>query len=499
MTDEADDETVTPSLRSITRGASLSIAGRILSNGLGFVINLLLTRGLDAGLYGIFAYGNTLMSIVSIFARLGSGKSILRFLPEYEETPALRNGVLGLAYLTALIASVVMGAVLYFVAPLVTEYTLDNPLLTDVLRILAIVLPFNTLSNLTNSVFRGLERLEYQIFLSSIVSPITRILFIGAALLLGYSLLGVVTAIAIGGVVVFGVALLVLFARTDLRPGLDQSYGQSREFYNFSLPLTLKDLGSFLYNRVDILMVGFFLAESSVGIYKIAIVISTMLVIPLGAFNQLFPPVASRLYSNDEMSELESVYSIVTRWTFTVALLPALGAILYRTEVLAIFGPEFTAGGWVLVLFALAQLTNCAVGPSGFMLMMTDHQYINLANQWTLGVLNAILNYVFILEFGLIGAAVATASVLAGINLLRVVEVWYTERLFPYSWKFWKPVGAAAGAGIVMAICQLFAAGFALLIIGGGSGALAFVGILYILGIEEDDREFFEGAIADMK
>jgi len=499
MTDGAEDETVTLSLRSITRGASLSIAGRVLSNGLGFVINLLLTRGLGAGLYGVYAYGSTLMSIVSIFARLGSGKSILRFLPEYEEKPVLRNSVLGLAYLTALIASIVMGAVLFFVAPFITQYTLDNPLLTGVFRILAIVLPFNTLSNLTNSVFRGIERLEYQIFVSNIVSPITRILFIGVALLLGYSLLGVISAIAIAGVVVLGVALLVLVTRTSLQPGLNRSYEQSQEFYNFSLPLTLKDLGSFLYNRVDILMVGFFLAESSVGIYKIAIVISTMLVIPLGAFNQLFPPVASRLYSNREMAELESVYSIVTRWTFTVALLPALGAILFRTEVLAIFGEEFTAGGLVLVLFAFAQLTNCAVGPSGFVLMMTDHQYLNLANQWTLGVLNAVLNYVFILKFGLIGAAVATASVLAGINVLRVVEVWCTERLFPYSWKFWKPTGAGIGAGLVMAGCQLFATDFTLLIIGGGSGALAYVGILYMLGIEDNDREFFEEAIADMK
>lgn len=495
---ETQDDTVTISLRSITRGATLSIIGQSLSKALGFVLNLILTRGLGPGLYGVYIYGNTLISIISILARLGSGKSILRFIPQYEESPALRNGMLGLAYLTALTASIIMALALFYFAPVISTYTLDNALLIDVLRILAIVLPFNTLSNLTNNVFRGIERLEYQIIVSDVISPITRILFVGIALILGYSIVGVVTAIAIGGVVILVVALLVLFTCTDLRPSLDQSYEQSREFYNFSLPLTLKDLGGVLYSRVDILMVGFFLAENTVGIYKVAIVISSMLIIPLGAFNQLFPPVASRLYSNGEMGELNSVYSIVTRWTFTIALLPALGALLYRTEILSVFGEGFSSGGLVLFLFAIAQLTNCAVGPSGYVLMMTDHQYLTLVNQWTLGVLNTVLNYIFILEFGLIGAAVATAGVLAGINVLRVVEVWYIERLFPYSTKFWKPIAAGVGAAIVMRVCQQIFNDYILLVVGGFTGALTFVILIYLFGIEADDRDFFHEVINDI-
>lgn len=497
MTNDDQSDTVMLSLQSITRGAGLFFIGSIISNALSLFINLFLTRGLGPSLYGIYAYGNTIISIILSISLLGTGKSILRFLPEYEKTTAKQNAVLGLAYLTALISSIIMGLVLYSIAPFITKLTLENPILTDVLRILALILPFNTLANLTNSVFRGIERLEYQVAIDNIVLPSVRILFIGAALLLGYSLIGVMIAVAAATVFVFMVAILALLTKTDLRPKITKPYNQKRRFYNFSLPLTLRDMGSILYNRVDILMVGFFLADSSVGIYKIAIVLATVLVIPLGGFNQIFVPVASRLYSKNEMEELELVFAIVTRWTLTLAFVPALGMIIYRREVLTFFGDEFTTGGTVLLLVAIAQLTNIATGPNDSVLMMTNHQYMTLANQWAIGILNAVFNYIFILQFGLIGAALATASVLAGMNIIRMGELWYLERLFPYSFEFWKPLTAAIGSGLVMVSWGFVANGYALIIVGGSSGLLTYVVLLYLFGIETNDREFFEKILAD--
>lgn len=491
MSNDNQSDIVIFSLQSIIHGAGLHFIGNIISNIIGLFINIFLTRGLGPDLYGVYAYGNTLLVIVSNFSRLGTGKSILRFLPEYKESTIQQNAVLGLAYLTVLASSVVIGIILYTVAPLITEFTLGNRLLTDVLRILALVLPFNTLANLTNSVFRAIEQLKFQIVIDNILSPLVRLLSIGMALFLGYSLIGITVAVAITAVLVFIVAILTLLTNTEIRPNITTPYKQKRRFYNFSLPLTLRDMGSILYNRVDILMVGFFLSGSSVGIYKIAIVLATLFVIPLAGFNQIFVPVASRLYSNNEMEELESVFAIVTRWALTTALVPALGLIIYRNEVLRIFGDEFAAGSTVLFLVAISQLTNVASGPNDSVLMMTDHHYVTLANQWAIGILNTVFNYIFILRFGLIGAALATASVLAGMNVLRMVEIWHLERLSPYSSKYWKPIIAALGAGLIMISCKLVLNNYILLITGSCLGSLTYIGLLYLFGIESNDCKLF--------
>jgi O-antigen/teichoic acid export membrane protein len=287
------------------------------------------------------------------------------------------------------------------------------------------------------------------------------------------------------------IALVLLGHQTDLKPQLGNSLERSGEFYNFSIPLAFKNIGTFLYSRIDWLMIGLFLTQSNVGIYKVALILSSLIVMPLTAFNQLFPPVASRLYSSDKTAELQAVYQTVTRWTLTVALVPALGILIYRRQLLGVFGTEFTAGASVLVLLTVAKLTNCAVGPCGYVLMMTEHQYLNLINQWVLGILNAVLNYVLIVNYGFIGAAIATASVLAGINILRVVEVWYTEQLLPYSKAYWKPVAASIGAASVMFGWQFVLSNYVLLFVGGTTGFLTFAILLFAFGIEETDRDFF--------
>ena len=479
------------SLRSITDGASLFFGGKVLSNGLGFVFNLILTRVLGATLYGVYTYANTITGFFVVFARLGTGKSLLRFIPSSSDEPARQNWVTSLAYLTALLGSVVIGTALFALAPIINTLTLEEPLLVDVLRILAIVLPFNTLSNLTNSVFRATEQLEYQIIITNVLKPIIRILAVLSAFALGYSLIGAVAALAIGGVLTFGIAISLLYSKTDIHPTGKRSRGSISEFYNFSLPLTLKDLGQKLYTRVDILMVGFFLSGSVVGVYRVSILLVTFLTLPLSGINQLFPPIASGLYSNGKIDELESIYKIVTRWVFTVVIPAALVLTVYNSEVLRIFGDDFSGGGLVLLFFGIAQLTNCAVGPSGLLLMMTNHQYLNLVNQWVLGVLNVVLNYVLILEFGFIGVAVATAGTLTVINIVRVIEVWYVEGMTPYSKKYWKPIVAGLSSILVLLGWRSFLSGYPLLIVGAATGALVFVATLYLLGIEQEDKDFY--------
>lgn len=496
MSPPADDDTQS-ALESITRGASLFLLGRIVAQGLTFGFNLLLTRALGAALYGIYAYAATLLSFAVILARAGTGQSLLRFVPANADNPSRQNAYVGLAYLTALVGSLIVGAALYLLAPRISAVTLESAVFVDVLRIFALVLPFNTLIKLTNAVFRALEALEYQVFVADLLQPLTNIAAVGAALLVGYSLLGVVGAIALGAVLVTIVSFTLLYTRTSLTPRFEPGRGSTDYggFYNYSLPLTLKDLGSILYTRVDVLMVGVLLTGTAVGIYRVSVLVAGLLVLPLTAFNQLFPPVASRLYTRGQTTQLKSVYETVTRWTLALAIPPALVLGLYSAEVLAIFGSEFPAGATVLTLFAIGQLTNCAVGPSGFLLMMTDHQYLNLLNQWSLGVLNVVLNYVLILEFGFIGAALATVGVLVLINGLRLGEVWYTERLHPYSKAFWKPVVAGVGAGGVMAMVDGVFSGFSLLVVGATIGGIVFLTLLFTFGIEERDRVFYRETI----
>ncbi|NHN46222.1 flippase [Halostella sp. JP-L12] len=492
MVDDRDEDSSLASLASVVHGAGLFLLGKGFSNAVRLITNILLTRFLGVSLYGIYAYLNVVFSLFTVFTRLGGDKSILRFVPEYEDQPKKRQAIVTIAYGTSIISSSVIAVLVYVSAPIISAYTLEDPVFVGVLRITAIVIPFNTIAMITFAIFKGIERMDYNVGVSSVARPLFRLLFLGGAVVLGASIYGVVAALVVSSFVTMTVALAVLKSKTTLGKPAHPTKAEIKRYYDFSLPLTFNQIGNFLYNRVDILMVGFFLSSSAVGIYNVAVAVSSILSLPLAGFNQLFPSIASRLYHNGQHSELESVYASVTRMTFTIALLPAIAAVVYAPSILTVFGEKFVQGDLVLVLFVLAQLTNCAVGPSGYVLMMSDHQYLTLFNQISSGVFNVFLNYVLITNFGFIGAAVATATVLVIINLIRVFEVWYLENYLPYDRKYLKPILAGVVAGAVMHGISYHLNQYLLIGVGGAAGTASFIATLVYLGIESEDVELLK-------
>jgi O-antigen/teichoic acid export membrane protein len=414
---------------------------------------------------------------------------MLRYLPEYEDNLRMQNAMLTIACLTSVGASVIVAIILYWFAPLISRFTIDEPLFIEVIRVGAIVLPFNTLSKTLLAVFKAIDRMDYNVATSSVAQPLFRLLFVGGAVVIGYSVVGAIAGFVVAGILTFLTALIILVERTDLGRIEQPSRLEAKQYYDFSAPLTFTQLGSFFYNRIDLLMVGILLSSAAVGIYRVGILVAGVLALPLMAFNQLFPPVASRLYQKGKISELKSVYSVVTRWIFTISLFPGIGAILYSSEVLAVFGEDFSKGAFILTLFTFAQLTNCLVGPGGYLLMMTDHQYLTMVNQLSSGGLNAIFNYVLIVTYGLPGAAVATATVLAGINVARVLQIWYLEGFFPYDLSYAKPLLAGAVSAGVMASVSGFASGYVLIVVGGVLGAGGFAAALAAFGLEEEEKD----------
>lgn len=474
---------------TIVRGASVFGIGQVVSQGFGFLANLLLTNALGASVYGVYIFGIRIVSLSSMFAGLGSKNALLRYIPKYSNDPSRQNQTVSLVVLSSATGSVLLSIGIYISAPIINSLTLENPLFVQVLRILAIILPFRTLSSIVMNVFRGLELLEYRELLASIIQPSLRIGAIGIAILIGASAIGIIAALVVTAGLLVVISFSLLISRTSIRPALGFDIEEATEYFSYSLPLTAAQAGSLIYNQIDIFMVGFFLSSTAVGIYGIAVVIAGILVLPLTAVNQLFPPVASDLYEQNKYDELRGIYQTSARWTFTVSLFLTVAVIIYRRELLRLFGEEFIAGTTVISLFAIGKLTNASVGPSGFVLMMTDHQYVNLTNQWVAGGLNVILNYIFILQFGIVGAALGTATTETLLNLTRIIEVWWFEGIHPYSWRFLKPTIAGLAAGAVMYGTGYVLNGFVLMILGGGIGGAVFLSLLVALGLEQTDHQ----------
>ena len=484
---EPTDDEVIDRLESVSHGAVVATGSLSAQKTLLFLTNFALTQGLTAALYGVYAFGRRISGILMLFGPLGGMAALVRYLPA-ADTEARQDRVFGLACGTALVASLTFGAVVFLLADAINAATLDHPTLPLVLRLFAVLVPFDVAIRLASTVFRALGKIEYHLAVTLILRPAARLVGIVAALAAGTGAVGVVAAFVAMTAVVAVLTAWLLTSRTPVRPSMGASRAEAREFINYAGPNALSKVGSLFQNRIDVLLVGFFLTAQAAGVYNLALFLMSLLAVPLFAFNQLLPPIVSELYSEGEVEMVNEVYGAVTRLIVTLTAPIAVVTFVYRVELLAVFGDAYTTGSLVLGVFVVGRVIGNGAGATGWLLLMTDHQYVSAANNWLLGVVNLGLSYLLVLEFGLVGAALGTASSLAVVNAFRVAELWYLEGIQPYDRAFCKPLVAAGATVAVGSQLDRFLAGVPLLGFGAVVTVGVFVGVLVALGLEPADR-----------
>ena len=98
--------------------------------------------------------------------------------------------------------------------------------------------------------------------------------------------------------------------------------------------------------------------------------------------------------------------------------------LLIAPFALAIYGPEYLVGLPALRILILAQLISAICGPVAILLQMTDNQGIFQIIFLCSTTINVILNLIWIPDYGITGAALAT---LISTTLWNILSVWYAK------------------------------------------------------------------------
>jgi O-antigen/teichoic acid export membrane protein len=489
MSESEDDAPVLSLVKSVSGGAIKYLTTTSFSRGAGFLFTILLTQSFGAGVYGLYAFGTSVISILRNFADLGADMAIVRFVTEFEDDPNQQGVMVLLSYVNGVGGGIILATVLILTGPAINRLTVDNPQFPAILSVLAIILVLNNIQEILYAHFRATDLLNVKLLLNDILFPLLKLLLTAAVVYLGYSILGVIGVIVVAMVVVLVTGFYLLVQLADITLVIPSSTSTIRKFYNYSLPLTTGNIGSIMFQQSDILILGLVLNSSAVGIYKVAFLVGGIMALPVSGVAQLFPPIASRLYSSGEKERLNNLFSIVTRWLFALSLFSGTFIYAYRVEILSLFGEEFGEGALILLFIIGMQVTSNATGPSGSLLMMTDHQYIRAANQWIFGICNIVLTYVLVMEYGIVGAAIGTFVVNGALSATRMFELWKLEGFFPYSKAFAKPVVAAIVTGVAIHRVSTTTSGLVGLFFGGVVGVVVFGGAQYILGLEEEETD----------
>ena len=176
-------------------------------------------------------------------------------------------------------------------------------------------------------------------------------------------------------------------------------------------------------NWTDTLMIGYYLTEDEVGIYRLAFKVAALVTFAQFAINSIAAPMFSSFKAKGDMTGLRRMVRNIGYLNVLISGPIFISILLFPNLVLEFFGDEFSKGSEPLIILAVGSVINALCGPVMYLLNMTGKEKAARNIIIVASVLNVVLNLTFIPTYGLIGAAYATSISTVIWNALAVVQI----------------------------------------------------------------------------
>lgn len=206
--------------------------------------------------------------------------------------------------------------------------------------------------------------------------------------------------------------------------------------------------------NIDQVMLAAMLTDGleKVAYYAVAMFLASVIMVPSRAMVQPAQPLIAEAWRRRDHAHIARLY---TRSTTLLLAMGGFMALCICTNVPAIYSfmkPEYAAAGRVLVVLCIANLVNLAGGLGGS-IIGTSRSYLFDASSGLLYLgLNVVLDYIFILRWGMDGVAWSTLAAMAVVTAWRVSFLHRRFGFWPYDGRALLFCALAAGLAALVVL-----------------------------------------------
>ncbi len=452
-----------PSARKHLRGSVLLLTGRCFALLINLAVQVITVRYLSKEDFGAFAFGVSMIALVTNLSALGLPKSLARFVPIYlergETSTALGavlvvvGSALGLGMASV---SLVFGLV-YFAGP----PSWLEPEAVSLLLILIVLAPVESLDRILESLYAASGQVRSIFIRRHLLGPGAKLVAAGAVVGLGGSVWWMAILYVLAGVlgVLFYLSCWRRLSELFVRPEGDQAdRGLTfpiREIFAYSLPLYTSQVGFVMRTSLIALILQWFADGVAVAEFRAVFPFARLNEVVMGSFAIMFMPVASRLFARHQHDELNELYWRSSTWILTLSFPIFVVTGLFAPWVTPwILGESYASSGWILALLTSAFFVDSTLGFN----LLTLRVY---AKVWHIATIETIsicfclgLCAMLVPRHGAWGAAIAVAVSTLVQNFAAQWIMWLTTGIGTMSWKYLKFYLQAAGTVALIAVVQ---------------------------------------------
>lgn len=452
-------------LKTIVKGAGISLFGGIFGRALGYLARVIMARYLGPGEYGLFSLAISVFGVVAIFVMLGLPVGIVRFVSEAREDNEKVRSIVKTSVITVVFISIIVSIVMFYLSDFMFLRFFGTQRVSPLFHILLISLPFSALAIILESVAVAYQKISYRMYAEEIVKNIVRILLMTLFFYLGYDVIASVIGYTAGVVASAFAAFYFIHKKlVNMRGKWSYDRKVARNIISYSWPLALSTFLLSIVIQLDTIMMGHFLSERDVGLYNAALPTAQIVIMVPAAIGSLLLSTMTTLYTSGKIKETESIYKSVTKWLFAFTIPITLLLVIFSREIiLAFFGVNYIDGSLSLRILAVGIMVSGVFYPSNDIINMLKKTKIQLYAAAASLFITVSLNYMLIPKFGLSGAATATSLSLIFLSIFLLFFSHRYSGLNPLGKGIAKPfVSCIVPVGIVYAIKPFVSGAFSL-------------------------------------
>ncbi|CAN5618201.1 hypothetical protein BH10ACT1_BH10ACT1_35810 [soil metagenome] len=419
----------------VARGGAANLIGAVVYGLSGFVLLIVLNRGIGVPAAGIVVVAIAIFNIVTVIAGIGTSTGLVRTISALratghaEEIPA----AIRIALVPVAVLSLAVTAGLWIGAPSLADIFANGRRVdevTDVLRAMVVFVPFATLHAVVVQATRGFDTMLPQVLIEKIARSLSLPIVAGGAAAIGMGPRGVGAAWAASNVPALALSSLSLYRRVHRAvessgaARAPATRAMSRTFWAYTGPRAVAQASNVVINWFDTVLVGAILSTTAAGIYASG----TRYLLPglfaADALVQVISPRLSGLLAVARKAEASALVQIVGGWQVAVMWPVYLITLLFPTPLLEVFGDEVVQARGALIALSIAMLVSTPTGPSGAVILMAGRSRQAMFDTLVVLVVNIGGNLIFVPRHGLTAAGIVWG---ASIVVAEVLHTWQTN------------------------------------------------------------------------
>ncbi len=458
---------------------------------LGFLISgLFLPRLLTTGENGLLKLLIAYSTLFAQFGTLGFTNATGRLFAYFRDKSKNHHGFLLLTVLVVLVGFVLTMVLYIALKDYIIEKNMENAeLFTQYIGFLIPLIFFTLLFLIFDTYLKMLFQSVTGTFYKEFIQRILILFSIAALYFEFFTFWQFIAAYVISNCIPGFFLVVVLLARGEFNLKPDWTLidiKMARSLVSMSFFGIIVGFSNIMVLNIDSIIVSRMIGIEATGIYAITFFFSTLIIIPSRSLRKISGTILADAWKNNEMNTIAQIYrkSSINQLIFGALIFIGLWANIFN--VFKILPPEYEAGKYVIFFLGITNLIEMTSGVSNSMLATSKYYKATAFLSLLLVILIVGFNIIFIRQFGLVGAAIASTAAYFIYNVLRYIIIYKLFGMHPFTQQhFYTLIIALATYGISFLIPVLgnFIADIA---IRSFTIALVFGAGVYFLKLSED-------------